>query len=243
MVWSRVVFTSFVATALGWSAPSQAASVKNETRNLLVISWQPAFCEAKPDRTECKTQTADRYDAAHFSLHGLWSMRADYCNVPNALEVADNRGEWSALPPVELSPETRTALEKIMPGMMSGLERHEWIKHGTCSGMDKETYFKTAIAMVDMVNSSPIADLFASHIGQTIREDEVREAFIETFGEDADRRVKMQCRRDGKRRLVAEITIGLGELKPGASLKELIKTAGTTSFGCAEAIVDPAGLQ
>ncbi|MGO7565546.1 hypothetical protein ACC754_41935, partial [Rhizobium johnstonii] len=31
--------------------------------------------------------------------------------------------------------ETKTALAKAMPGTQSGLERHEWVKHGTCTKM------------------------------------------------------------------------------------------------------------
>ncbi|MDO1582556.1 ribonuclease T2 family protein [Rhizobium oryzicola] len=241
------VFRVLVASVIlaGSACLSQAeAAPRNETRNLLAISWQPAFCEGKPDKTECKTQSADRFDASHFSLHGLWSMKADYCNVSNALEVKDNRGEWSELPPVELSAETRKALDKVMPGTMSHLDRHEWIKHGTCFGMDQETYFKTVIGMMEMINTSAVAELFASRIGKNVQEEEIRKAFVDAFGEDADRRVKMQCRRDGKRRIITEITIGLGEVKPfSANMKDLIRAAGTTSFGCSEGIVDPVGLQ
>jgi ribonuclease T2 len=41
---------------------------------VLAASWQPAFCitPAGADKAECVSQTRDRFDATHFSIHGLW---------------------------------------------------------------------------------------------------------------------------------------------------------------------------
>jgi len=39
---------------------------------VLAVSWQPAFCETRPRLPECRSQTADRFDATNFTLHGLW---------------------------------------------------------------------------------------------------------------------------------------------------------------------------
>ena len=39
---------------------------------VLAASWQPSFCETKPDKDECESQTGDRFDATHFAIHGLW---------------------------------------------------------------------------------------------------------------------------------------------------------------------------
>jgi len=46
--------------------------LKNQQQYLLALTWQPSFCENKPNRKECRTQTTNRYDAKHWSLHGLW---------------------------------------------------------------------------------------------------------------------------------------------------------------------------
>ena len=46
----------------------------NSIEYVLAASWQPAFCatSAGQGKAECVSQTADRFDATHFSIHGLW---------------------------------------------------------------------------------------------------------------------------------------------------------------------------
>ncbi|MGB5596474.1 MAG: hypothetical protein WBM62_20900, partial [Crocosphaera sp.] len=39
---------------------------------LLALSWQPAFCETRPTKTECLTKDTDTFEAGNFVLHGLW---------------------------------------------------------------------------------------------------------------------------------------------------------------------------
>ncbi|MDQ0454763.1 ribonuclease T2 family protein [Rhizobium paknamense] len=235
-VFSLLLLATFVP-------PGAQAQEGGKTTALLAVSWQPAFCETKPDKPECKSQTAERYDASHFTLHGLWPMRKNYCGVSQADMNADAGSKWTRLPPVTLTAETQKALEKVMPGTQSALERHEWIKHGTCSGLEQEAYFSTAIALMDDLNGSAVAKLFAARVGQNVTAMEVQQAFDESFGKNASRRVKMRCERDGERRIITELTIGLGDTDEKADLKERIQAAGGTSFGCDQGVVDPVGLQ
>lgn len=67
---------------------------------------------------ECRSQTTDRYDATHFALHGLWPQpRSNVCCNVAAVDVAaDKAGRWGGLPPVVLDLDTRTELDKVMPG-------------------------------------------------------------------------------------------------------------------------------
>ena len=87
----------------------QAPAGKQPTQNVLAVSWQPAFCETKPDKIECRTQTADRFDASNFTLHGLWPQprRMAYCNVGKTDIANDKDGSWDELPEVSLEPPTR----------------------------------------------------------------------------------------------------------------------------------------
>ena len=43
---------------------------------VLSISWEPAFCENHDNKSECASETLDRFDASHFTLHGLWAAAA-----------------------------------------------------------------------------------------------------------------------------------------------------------------------
>ena len=87
-------------------------------------------------------------------------------------------------------------------------------------------------------------DLFAGAVERPLSADDIRGAFDAAFGTGAGQRVKIACVKDGDRRLISEITIGLvGEITRAPDLKELIAAAKPTSPGCTDGIVDAAGLQ
>ncbi|GGD20985.1 ribonuclease T2 family protein [Aureimonas glaciei] len=225
--------------------PQPVAAGGPSTRNLLAISWQPAFCEGQSRKTECRNQTADRFDATNFALHGLWPQPRgkEYCGVSAAVKATDKASDWADLPAPEVSASTRAALEKVMPGTQSMLDRHEWIRHGTCYG-PAEAYFADSVRLVEAIAASPVSALFAGRIGQSVSLAEVRAAFDEGFGEGAGERIRIACPRDGSRRLIGEITIGLvGEIGPHADIGALILAASPTDGGCTEGIVDAVGLQ
>nr|WP_224007856.1 ribonuclease [Aureimonas sp. SA4125] len=225
--------------------PQSVAGGKASTRNLLAISWQPAFCEGRSNKTECRNQTADRFDATHFALHGLWPQPRgkEYCGVSAADKATDKASDWDELPAPEVSAPTRAALEKVMPGTQSMLDRHEWIRHGTCYG-SAEAYFADSVRLVEAIAASPVSALFAGRIGESVTLDEVRAAFDDGFGAGAGERIRIACSKDGSRRLIGEITIGLvGEITPDADIGALILAAPPTDGGCTDGVVDAVGLQ
>ena len=138
--WVAVDCGEHVVSADGSSQPQEPGPGEERDTDaaraeyVLSVSWQPAFCETKRDKAECATQTPDRFDATHFTLHGLWPQprRNAYCDVPPEMSLADKDGDWDRLPEPKLSDATRQRLAQVMPGTQSNLERHEWIKHGTC---------------------------------------------------------------------------------------------------------------
>ncbi len=81
------------------------------------------------------------------------------------------------MPIVDIDPETNSELTKIMPGLKSNLEHHEWTKHGTFNGRDAGGYYDIAIDLVKDVNASDMRDLFAQNIGETITLFEAKKAF------------------------------------------------------------------
>jgi ribonuclease T2 len=213
---------------------------------VLAISWEPAFCEGLPSKTECKRQTAASFEATHLVLHGLWPQPRSkaYCNVPAAAEASDKAHDWNALPPVDLTPANRAALDKAMPGTQSVLERHEWIVHGTCSGASQDTYFSRAVLFLETIDNSAVGTLFAQSVGKRLDNATVRNAFDTAFGAGAGDRIRLACDDDGGRRLITEITIGLrGDVLGTGGIGELIAASGKTDPGCTGGIVDPVGLQ
>lgn len=204
---------------------------------VLALSWQPAFCESKPDKIECKTQSPARYDARNFTLHGLWPQprRNVFCGVDKATIALDDNREWDRLPAPQLTAETKTALNTVMPGTQSLLERHEWVKHGTCYG-DAEAYFKDLVRLTTAVNASAVQAFVAANIGKKIQTTDLRAKFDDAFGKGAGERVRVSCSKDG---LISELTIGLkGDISSGASLADLMAASEPTDAGCPAGVID-----
>jgi ribonuclease T2 len=238
-------FLAFLA-ALILAAQMLPQAARAGDAHILALSWQPAFCETAERRPECREQTKDRADARQFSLHGLWPQPAshNYCGVADTVVEDDKSGRWHKLPIDYLPQELWNRLRIAMPGTRSGLHKHEWIKHGTCAAGNAQTYYARSLALVDAVNHSAVARLFAANIGKTLSADAIRASFDTDFGAGAGRRVKLSCVEHGGRRLIVEITIGLdGTLSDSPDIAALIAAAPPTDPGCPGGIVDPAGLQ
>ncbi len=222
----------------------KAGRSKGRTEYILAVSWQPGFCETRPSRKECASQTADRFDATHFSLHGLWPLKKSYCGVAADIKARAKKGNWLDLPQLPVAKETADRLLIAMPGAQSGLDRHQWLRSGTCQRGTAQDYFAAQLAFLDQVNASPVGALFAGRLGGTVTEAEVKQAFDAGFGRGAGERVRMRCQKDGDRSVVTGLTIGLaGDVLGGGDLAALIQAAGTTDFKCGSGTVDAAGIQ
>jgi len=225
-------------------ADEAAASTKGKTEYILAVSWQPGFCEMRPKRKECAGQTAERYDATHFSLHGLWPMKKSYCGVAADIRARDKKGDWLELPQLAMAEETAAKLSIAMPGTQSGLDRHQWLRSGTCQGGTAQDYFAVQLRLLDELNGSAVRSLFADRLGQEVTEDEIKQAFDTSFGKGAGDRVRMRCQKAGARGVITGLTIGLsGNVSASAGLSPLILAAGNTDFKCDRGIVDAAGIQ
>lgn len=233
--------------------PPPDTAGRESTQNLLTVSWQAAFCETRPSKTECEILNDGELPAAEtqLSIHGLWPQPNGtfYCgSLGQAHEATDKAGNWHLLPAPKLSAATREALEAAMPGHLSQLDRHEWIKHGTCFfGEDgAEEYFADTLVLMDQLNASAVKTLLASSIGQFVSGADIRAAFDDAFGDGAGARVEINCAtdRDSGRRLITELWINLeGTITADADLGELMRAAPTIRQDCAGGIVDPAGNQ
>ena len=207
---------------------------------VLAISWQPAFCQNHQGKPECQTQTADRFDASHFTLHGLWPEGVEYCQVPRDLQRRDRDNNWAALPEPVLTTSTRQALDRVMPGTQSLLHRHEWIKHGTCNGSGSEAYFTTSMALLEQVNGSSVREFFVQRIGQRVTLDTIRTAFVQAFGAEARNSVALNCHND----LIEEVHITLrAPIPPDVSMPSLVESPQTARPpACSQGRIDPVGF-
>ena len=87
---------------------------------ILALSWSPGFCDSRPGDPQC----APGRNYA-FIVHGLWPQ---YGN-----------GRWPEFCSIERGLDDVDKMLDIMPSR--NLIRHEWDKHGTCTGLNAEGYF------------------------------------------------------------------------------------------------------
>ena len=220
----------------------QIEKPEKEKDYLLAISWQPAFCQSHQRKLECETQTEDRYDATHLSLHGLWPQPRNnaYCNVSDKDKSIDRRNAWHLLDPLGLTEETFVDLFISMPGVASHLQRHEWIKHGTCYSDSAETYYKDSLNLINKINDTNISTLFANNIEKEITSEQIRNAFDEAFGEGSGEKVNVKCRKG----LIVELWVNLtGDINNDDNLSRLLQNAPVVNnISCERGMVDAVGF-
>lgn len=89
---------------------------------VMALSWSPEHCAIKPaDREQCSRQLG-------FVLHGLWPQFG--------------RGYPSNCTRERLDPEMESEFAGLYPSRF--LYRHEWQKHGTCSGLSQQAFHQLA---------------------------------------------------------------------------------------------------
>ncbi|MEM9135910.1 MAG: ribonuclease T [Cyanobacteria bacterium P01_F01_bin.42] len=229
--------TRWVEVSCGTINETIVAQPSTVQTYVLAASWQPSFCEKNPDKNECKNQTAERFDATSFSIHGLWP-KPQYCNVSDDIEATDREGSWDDLPSLDLSPELRDELQIKMPGYQSNLHLHEWYKHGTCYSETPEEYYQETIHLLDQLNDSDVRSLFMENLEQDLKSRKIDMTFTDAF--KTTRRVKTSCVRAGGELLIDELLINLqGDIDLSSDLSELLAEAPKVkSSGCPVGQVD-----
>ncbi len=93
---------------------------------VLALSWSPGFCELDGERERNREQCGEGAGLG-FVVHGLWPQH--------------EQGYPSECGPAGRTP-SRIALDQAKGLFPSeGLARHQWRKHGTCSGSSPSDYF------------------------------------------------------------------------------------------------------
>jgi len=128
---------------------------------MIALTWAPGFCAANPRAAgtdECAHPSP--WSRENLGLHGLWPQWDSYCS-PGA-RAAEECRDWPSLPAPELrDPGVQARLATVMPGLDTHLDRHEWAKHGTCSGLEADAYFGLAEALDAQVNQLGLGQLLS----------------------------------------------------------------------------------
>lgn len=90
---------------------------------VLSLSWSPAFCASRdPDGNSDQCEIGG---GSGLVVHGLWpDGNREFCDTSE---------------PDRLRDDVARDVRRYMPSV--GLARHEWQKHGSCSGLSQRDYF------------------------------------------------------------------------------------------------------
>jgi ribonuclease T2 len=129
----------------------------------LVLSWSPTHCgtaEGRDDESQCARADGRRYG---FVLHGLWPQY--------------DRGYPESCATRSQPYVPQSVIDDMMDIMPSKrLIIHEYRKHGTCSGLSPDAYFRAARRMFESI---AIPDRFkAPTDNQSLYPSEVVDAFV-----------------------------------------------------------------
>ncbi|WP_425418789.1 ribonuclease T2 family protein [Oricola indica] len=155
---------------------------------VLALSWSPSYCASFGDRANRQQCEAD--DPFGFVVHGLWPQ----FTTGYPTECPTDR-------PLGVSRALSDSMLDIMPS--TGLIRHEWREHGTCSGLSQDDYF-TATRMAFEAIAIPASFAAASSI-RTVDPDTVEDAFVTANPRMPDDAIAVTC----DRRYLREVRICL----------------------------------
>ena len=131
------------------------------TYYVLSLSWSPSYCaSARPRAGDQQCGGARPYD---FVVHGLWPQFdrgwPEDCAARGSASLADGQ------------------IERMLDLMPSrDLIRHEWQKHGTCSGLPTAEYFAAIRRTRESIRVP--ARFVAPRQYQTIAPDELKSEFL-----------------------------------------------------------------
>ncbi|MEQ1920177.1 MAG: hypothetical protein ABL955_13365, partial [Elusimicrobiota bacterium] len=144
------------------------------------LQWSAAFCEGKPALPECADRTPGRFSSRNLTIHGLWPNKTNdashtygYCGVDDATRALDRAATWCRMPDLGLSNATRGRLNEVMPGAASCLEKHEWYKHGSCSGFSPDEYYNRTADLVLFVSTTKFGRYLSANTGRTVAADDL----------------------------------------------------------------------
>ena len=92
---------------------------------LMSLSWSPSFCLTHPEVSEqCSSK------GYGFVLHGLWPQNSN--------------GSWPQRCSSSATPDESTIAHALAFMPSRHLIEHEWETHGSCTGLDPQSYFALA---------------------------------------------------------------------------------------------------
>jgi len=139
---------------LAWSGAHAEGSRRDTPGDfdfyLLALSIAPSFCVLEGNaesKRECSNASDAQFRETPLTVHGLWPNR-------QGRSVNGQPHDCSAEALSGLPGDLEGQLRRYMPGVIDGLHRHEWTRHGVCSGLLPAAYFGDIVALAKQANAT-----------------------------------------------------------------------------------------
>ena len=144
--------------------------------------WEQTFCSENPDKQGCGTPAVNHRTT--LGLHGLWPQYSNSKNYPQYCQGGPGcpKGDNCPLDWNGLSEDIRSFLTTAIPTDAESLAKHEWQKHGTCSGLTQQEYFQT---IRTLFNRMPTHATITDNIGGSTSYSAIQD--------DYEHQVLLQC--------------------------------------------------
>ncbi|PWB31501.1 ribonuclease [Pseudomonas sp. SDI] len=144
------------------------------------VTWQPSFCVLKPATPGCATPPAA------FLTHGIWPYNKSTAEKTNRHpQFCNTAPSCQAGTTCEISAEHLTAITtdpqiaRLVTADPAGMFKHEWKKHGTCSGKLDTDYFQDIVKLRKVVKfkNNQREQAFNTWVGGSVDFATLKEAF------------------------------------------------------------------
>jgi len=159
---------------------------------LLAQTWAPHFCCQNTDR--CNT-VPWAFSAKHLSLHGLWpgfSKPREGQTFPEKCEAAKKLlPNFLPREYIDVAPSFTTYDAALRQATVGGLAKHEWSKHGTCTGLAPDQYFAEALRAFELLpGNRGTPSILSENVGGAVGAPALRAAYAKRIAVRGDK----QCR-------------------------------------------------
>ncbi|MEY8096712.1 ribonuclease T [Falsihalocynthiibacter sp. S25ZX9] len=145
---------------------------------VLALSWSPNWCKLEGD-----AKGSEQCDSSHdygWTLHGLWPQFEN--GWPRDCPTSYKR------------PSNALATSMIDIMGSSGLAKHEWEKHGTCSNLSPEDYFLASREAFEAVLKPPVFREIKETVSLPARE--IEGAFLQSNPQLTADQITITCKKN-----------------------------------------------
>ncbi|MEM7724449.1 MAG: ribonuclease T2 [Pseudomonadota bacterium] len=167
---------AMIFTAAAGTAMAEGERAGEFDYYVLALSWTPSWCAIEGDARG--SAQCDPGLGFGFTLHGLWPQYED--------------GWPSYCPTVERNPSRAMTRDQAPLFGTSGLAWHQWNKHGTCTGLSAQDYYRLSQVAYGSVTRPDLLRRLDREV--RLPAEVIEDAFLEENPDLTDDMLTVTCR-------------------------------------------------